>query len=251
MHPVFTLIIIIMCSLRVFHISVSWNLSYSRVLKSPIFFPVNWLFSIMLLFGWSPLVLLFPSLPVFYNPLVAVWKSPIAIGMIVTFMFHSFFNSRAKSRYLSFFSLSVLLCGHRRQQSRQFCKFSFFFFVLIGMKSGLLVEIRWSVCMSKSHRSFCVSFSRTDARLCIYYLFVGSNLNSCTASSGHYHYYSLIRTFYISVSRWFFTGVWVTASLLKFPGLFLVFWPFSIMLSFGCSPLVRQLLSPSVPLIVL
>ena len=46
------------------------------------------------------------------------------------------------------------------------------------------------------------------------------------------YYYSLIRGFHISVSRWFFTGVWVTASLLKSPGLFLVFWPFSIMLSF-------------------
>ena len=33
------------------------------------------------------------------------------------------------------------------------------------------------------------------------------------------------------------------------PGLFLVFWPFSIMLSFGWSPLVRQLPSPQVPLV--
>ena len=38
-----------------------------------------------------------------------------------------------------------------------------------------------------------------------------------------------IRVFHISVSWWFFTGVWVTASLLKPPGLFSVFWPFSIM----------------------
>ena len=65
----------------------------------------------------------------------------------------------------------------------------------------------------------------------------------------HFYYYSLIRAFYISVSRGFFTGVWVTASLLKSPGLFLVFWPFSIMLSFGWSPLVRQLPSPPVSLV--
>ena len=38
--------------------------------------------------------------------------------------------------------------------------------------SSLLAEIRWSVCMSKSHRSLCVSLSRTDAGL-----FVWSNLN--------------------------------------------------------------------------
>ena len=48
----------------------------------------------------------------------------------------------------------------------------------------------------------------------------------------YYYYYSLIKTFHISDSRWFFTEVWVTASLLKSPGLFLVFWQFSTMLSF-------------------
>ena len=67
----------------------------------------------------------------------------------------------------------------------------------------------------------------------------------------YYYYYSLIRAFHISVSRWFFTGVWVTASLLKSPGLFLVCWPFSAMLSFGWSPLVCQLPSPLVSLAIL
>ena len=33
-------------------------------------------------------------------------NAPITIGIIVTFMLHSFFNSLAKSRYLSFFSRS-------------------------------------------------------------------------------------------------------------------------------------------------
>ena len=42
----------------------------------------------------------------FNNPLVTVPNAPITIGTIVTFMFHSFFNSLARSRYLSFFSLS-------------------------------------------------------------------------------------------------------------------------------------------------
>ena len=35
------------------------------------------------------------------------------------------------------------------------------FFLLIIIGSSLLAEIRWSVCMSKSHRSLCVSSSRT------------------------------------------------------------------------------------------
>ena len=42
----------------------------------------------------------------FNNPLVTVPKAPITIGLIVTFMFHSFFNSLARSRYLSLFSYS-------------------------------------------------------------------------------------------------------------------------------------------------
>ena len=42
----------------------------------------------------------------FNNPLVIVPNAPITVGTIVTFKFHSFFNSLARSRYLSFFSLS-------------------------------------------------------------------------------------------------------------------------------------------------
>ena len=42
----------------------------------------------------------------FSNHLVSVPNAPISIGIIVTYMFHSFFNSLARSRYLSFFSHS-------------------------------------------------------------------------------------------------------------------------------------------------
>ena len=42
----------------------------------------------------------------FNNPFVIVPNAPITIGTIVTFMFHSFFNSLARFRYLPFFSLS-------------------------------------------------------------------------------------------------------------------------------------------------
>ena len=43
------------------------------------------------------------------NSLVTVPKAPITIGIIVTCMFHSFFNSQARSRYLSFFSHSIMI----------------------------------------------------------------------------------------------------------------------------------------------
>ena len=42
----------------------------------------------------------------FNNSLIIVPKAPITIGTIVTFMIHSFFNSLARSKYLSFFSFS-------------------------------------------------------------------------------------------------------------------------------------------------
>ena len=77
----------------------------------------------------------------FSNDLVTVTKAPITIGIIVSCMFHSFINSLARSRYLSFFShFSVLFYGQLEQQSRQFCKFSF---LLIIIRSSLLAEIRW------------------------------------------------------------------------------------------------------------
>ena len=45
------------------------------------------------------------------------------------------------------------------------------------MSSGLLAGIRGSICLLKSHRSLCESFSRTGAGLCMYHLFVLSNWN--------------------------------------------------------------------------
>ena len=110
----------------------------------------------------------------FSNPLVTVPNAPITIGIIVTYMFHSFFNSLARSRYLSFFShsFSFILWSAGTAKSTIL---QVLFFLLIIIKSGLLAGIRWSVCMLKSHRSLCVSLSRTGAGLCIYHLLVWSN----------------------------------------------------------------------------
>ena len=104
----------------------------------------------------------------FSNPLITVPNAPITIGIIVTCMFHSFFNSLARSRYLSFFSHSFSFI----LWSADYFASSLFFLLLIIIKSCLLAGIRWSVCMLKSHRSLCVAFSRTGAGLCIYHLLV-------------------------------------------------------------------------------
>ena len=113
----------------------------------------------------------------FNNPLVIVPNAPLTI---VTFMFHTLFNSIARSRYFSLFSHSFcfILWSAGTAKSTILQIFFFFFFLLIIKRSGLLAEIRWSVCMSKSHRSLCVSFSRTCAGLCIYNLLAWSDLNS-------------------------------------------------------------------------
>ena len=107
----------------------------------------------------------------FNNPLGTVPKAPITIGVIVTFIFHNFFNSLARSMYLSFFFPfpSVLFCSQPGQQSSPFCNFSFLLLLII-IRSGILAEIRWSIYMSKSHRGLWVSFSRKYAGLCIYHL---------------------------------------------------------------------------------
>ena len=91
----------------------------------------------------------------FNNPLVTVPKAAITIGRIDTFMFHRFFSVlwQGRDTYPSFPFLSTWFCGQLGQQSRQFCKV---FLLLIIIRFGLLVEIWWFVCISKSHRSLYV-----------------------------------------------------------------------------------------------
>ena len=82
----------------------------------------------------------------FNNPLIIVPNAPFTIGSIVTFMFHSFFNSLARSRYLSFFSVSFRIIQWSAETAKstilQIFFFLFFFFLLIIMRSGLLAEIK-------------------------------------------------------------------------------------------------------------
>ena len=92
-------------------------------------------------------------------------------------MFHSFFNSLARSRYLSFFlhSFSFILWSSGTAKSN-ILQVLIFLLLLVIIRSGLLAEIRWSVRMSKSHRNLCVLFSWIGAGLCIYHLLVWLNL---------------------------------------------------------------------------
>ena len=142
-------------------------------------------------------------------------------------MFYSFFSSHVMSWYLSLFSLSIrftLLSSETANSTTMqvlflsfflsfFLCFCFFFFLFSFFftitRYGRLAEIKWPVCITKSHWSLCVSFSRIDSRLCVYQLFVWSNFNflynslwitlpipSCLVlNSFYYYYYDLIFSF--------------------------------------------------------
>ena len=66
------------------------------------------------------------------NLLVTVPRAPITIGIIVTFMFYSFFNSLTKSKNLSFFShrfnFTLWLARTAKPTILQVLSFFFFFF---------------------------------------------------------------------------------------------------------------------------
>ena len=83
---------------------------------------------------------IFTSFKPFNNHLVIVPNAPITIGTIVTFMFLSFFNSLAQSRYFSFFSLSFRFFLWSAATAKS-TNLQILFFLLIIMRSGLWPEV--------------------------------------------------------------------------------------------------------------
>ena len=70
----------------------------------------------------------------FNNPLGTVPKEPIIIGIIVTFIFHSFFSSLAKSRYSSFSSHSFsFILGLAGTAKLTIFQILFLFCLLLGL----------------------------------------------------------------------------------------------------------------------
>ena len=98
-------------SLRIFPISVSLNGSLSLSDDKPLLIS-RALLSILAVLNnsvvWTVFTrpLISKSLSPYYNLLVNVPRAPITIGITVTFIFYRFFNSLARSRYLSFCFLS-------------------------------------------------------------------------------------------------------------------------------------------------
>ena len=82
-------------------------------------------------------------------------SAPITIGIIVTFMFHSFpIPLQGQGTYLSFHFLLLSLCRQPGQQSRQFSKF------FCWLSLGLVVWPRFGdPFVSQSPRGVCASHS--------------------------------------------------------------------------------------------
>ena len=73
----------------------------------------------------------------FDNPLGTVPKAPIRIGIFVTFMFHSFFNFLARSRYLPLFSHSFsFILWSAGTAKLTILQIFFFYWLLSGLVFG-------------------------------------------------------------------------------------------------------------------
>ena len=144
----------------------------------------------------------FKSSSPFNNHLVTVPNAPPTTGIIVT-MFHSccFLIPKARSRYLSFFSLSFSFILWSASTAKSTILQVLFILLLITIRSGLLAEIRGSVCMSKSHRSLSVSFS---GAACYYYHYYHNILLFLrvfhTSVYFHYNEFTSLRVFHTKIS---------------------------------------------------
>ena len=116
------------------------------------------------------------SSSLFSSPVVTVPNVPITIGIIATCMFHSFFHLPSKVEVFIFLFTLFQFYSEVNWDSKVH-KFASSLFLLIIIRSGLLNEIWWSVCMSMSQRSLYVLLSRTAAGFWLDHFFVWSNLN--------------------------------------------------------------------------
>ena len=151
------------------------------------------------------------------NPLVTAQSTLVIIGATVTLMFHNFFLFTSNVSWLTtlftFFQFYPGVSWNRK------VPYSAGFFFVLSFFLLSLDLTAWprlgGLFVSQNPREVCSSHFPGRFIIIIFLsLFI----------------YLLLRVFHIIVSWWSFTEVWETASLLKSPGVFSVFWPFSIMM---------------------
>ena len=125
-----------------------------------------------------------------YSPciklLLTVPSAPITIGITVTFMFHIFFSSLAKFKYLLFFSLSfnfsLWSAETAKSPTRQFLFLFFFFLVSLGL-------VVWSTSgdpfVSRNSRANSASHSPREILGCAFTICSYGQISiSCTIPCG-------------------------------------------------------------------
>ena len=175
--PIFSLLLIILIIL-----SLS---SFSGLLRSLRFFRVLEPILAMLWCGESRFFQWFLLLHTvfFFKIFGTVPSTPTTTGNTATFLFQSllvffcFFLFSGKVKIFSstihvFICLFTFFYFHSgiRWNGKVLSMISSFYFLILCARCCLLARIRCSICFSKSQRSLCVSFSRTDSGLCIYHL---------------------------------------------------------------------------------
>ena len=117
------------------------------------------------------------------NSLVTLPSAPITIGITVTFMFHSFFNSLARSRYSSLFSHSFSFTQWSAGTAK-YTNLQVLFFLLIIIRSFVwLIFAVPFVCQKP--RGVCASRSSGEMLACAYTICSSGRIEiSCTVPCG-------------------------------------------------------------------
>ena len=135
--------------------------------------------------------------------------------------------------------LTLLFCSLRAFHERNNCfVFLFVFFLLNSEQQQISSDFQDSSKYSdfNSAEVWIISiFPLTSSSRSRFYRFLGTVQRAPTTIGititfvfhffQLYYYFTPLRFFQRSVSRWFLLGVWVTSTLLKSPGLFSVFCP--------------------------
>ena len=108
--------------------------------------------------------------------LMILSSAPFTTGITVASMFNHFFQFLSQEQVLifllAFFQFYSVICRDSKVNNMVGS-----LLLLTIIRTGRLAEVGWSVCLWKSQKSFCVSFSITDSGLYINHLFVWWNFN--------------------------------------------------------------------------
>ena len=151
-----------------------------------------------------------------------------------------------------FFFHLHLFNGVRFQYSSVPVNFLFFFLILCWFGSfipSVIFHYELGSCFFAKFYYYILAVYSYCLCQCFQFFFIFCN--QLDVAHNHNYHFSLLRVFHTSVSRWLLTGVWVTASLLKFLGLFSVFLPILTIMLIGGFPffLLFSSLLASVPII--